>query len=216
MTEGTDFFDISPVINEQTAVFPGDTPFRREILMDFKKGQHLLLSNMKSTVHIGAHADGPNHYDPQGGGIGERDLSFYMGRAQVMTVSPPRGERIQMQHLPTTLIEAPRILFRTRSFPDSSTWNDDFNSVSVEVLDFLSKNGVVLVGIDTPSVDPAESKALEAHNAIARHGFAILEGLALEDVEDGLYSLVALPLRLQDFDASPVRAVLFKNPALFG
>ena len=216
MTEGIDFFDISPMVDERTAVFPGDTALQRDIALDFKKGHHLLLSSIKTTVHIGAHADAPNHYDPQGGGIGERDLSFYMGRAQVMTVGAPRGERIQKHHLETLVIAAPRVLFRTRSFPDPTTWTDDFNSVSVELLDYLSTQGVVLVGIDTPSVDPADSKALEAHSAIARHGFAILEGLDLEDVKDGVYSLVALPLRLRCFDASPVRAILFKNPAVFG
>ena len=37
---------------------------------------------------------------------------------------------------------------------------------------------------------------------------AILEGLVLAGVSAGVYELIALPLKLQGFDASPVRAVL--------
>jgi arylformamidase len=64
------------------------------------------------------------------------------------------------------------------------------------------------VGIDTPSVDPMTSKALEAHNAVADHDMAVLEGVVLDAVPPGLYTLVALPLRIEGADASPVRAVL--------
>lgn len=41
-----------------------------------------------------------------------------------------------------------------------------------------------------------------------RHNMSILEGLVLKDVPEGTYELVALPLPLVGFDASPVRAVL--------
>lgn len=66
----------------------------------------------------------------------------------------------------------------------------------------------MLVGIDTPSVDLMDSKDLPSHAACRRHGLAILEGLVLKDTPDGLYELIALPLKLEGFDASPVRAVL--------
>lgn len=64
------------------------------------------------------------------------------------------------------------------------------------------------MGLDTPSVDPYSSKALESHNAIFRHDMAVLEGVVLTGVEDGVYTLIALPLKIQGSDASPVRAVL--------
>ena len=65
-----------------------------------------------------------------------------------------------------------------------------------------------LVGIDTPSVDLFDSKDLPAHKAFLRCDMAILEGLVLAEVPPGLYELIALPLKLVGFDASPVRAVL--------
>lgn len=214
MKEGINYFDISPRISSATAVFPGDVPFSRKIALDFKSGDHLLLSAINTTLHIGAHVDAPNHYSKDGEPIGDRDLSFYFGKCQVITVKIPRGERIT-PHFVQTKIEAPRVLFKTGSFPDPSTWNSDFNSLHPALVDQLAAEGVQLVGIDTPSIDPETSKELEAHQAVAKNGLAIIEGIVLDDVADGLYTLVALPLRIEGADASPVRAVLFKNPELF-
>ena len=100
------------------------------------------------------------------------------------------------------------------SFPDPNQWNGDFNSLSPELIEHLSALNVVTVGIDTPSVDPADSKGLESHQALYRHDLAVLEGIILDRVEPGLYTLVALPLPLKDADASPVRAILLE-PGLF-
>jgi arylformamidase len=62
--------------------------------------------------------------------------------------------------------------------------------------------------VDTPSVDPFDSRDLPTHHAILHHDLAILEGLDLAAVPEGVYELIALPLRLVGFDASPVRAIL--------
>jgi arylformamidase len=59
-----------------------------------------------------------------------------------------------------------------------------------------------------PSVDALDSKDLPVHHALGRHGIAILESLGLAGVPEGVYELVALPLRLAGADGSPVRAVL--------
>ncbi|MGZ3696253.1 MAG: cyclase family protein [Bdellovibrionota bacterium] len=201
-------WDISPLISEKTAVFPGDVPFSREISMDTKNGQHLTLSSIKTTVHIGAHADAGNHYHRDGKGVEARPLENYLGPCEVIEVKLARGARIGIAHLNGRLPLAPRILFKTNSFPDPNLWNNDFNSLSPELIEFLADCGVVLVGIDTPSVDPVDSKALESHQALHRHNLAVLEGLVLDKVTEGTYLLIALPLALKDADASPVRAVL--------
>jgi arylformamidase len=212
ITDAPEIYDISPTLSERTAVFPQDVPFSREPTLDYASGnENLLLSSMRATVHLGAHTDAPNHYDPKGVGIDERSLAYYLGPCQVISVRLPRGERIRTKDLGSTAIRASRILFNTASFPDPDRWNDDFNSLSVELVDRLASQQVVLVGIDTPSIDPADDKVLECHKAVARYDLAILEGVVLTDVPDGFYTLVALPLRLKGADASPVRAVLIKD-----
>jgi arylformamidase len=204
-------YDLSPEISEAIAVFPGDTPFRRESLLSFAQGANLDLSTIRTTVHLGAHTDAPCHYHPRGVGMSERPLHLYLGTAQVIHVRLPRGERIRPDHVDPREILAPRVLFGTGSFPDPDRWNSDFNSLSPELVDWLHARGVILVGIDTPSVDPEHSKALESHQAIYRHDLAVLEGIVLTDVPEGVYEFAALPLRIRGADASPVRAVLWRD-----
>ncbi len=60
----------------------------------------------------------------------------------------------------------------------------------------------------TNSTDLFASSDFETHGACLRYDMAILEGLVLKHVPPGAYELIALPLRLVGFDASPVRAVL--------
>jgi len=203
-------WDISPPIFDRTAVFPGDEAFSRSISMSFEKGDHLTLSSIKSTLHIGAHADAGNHYHSTGAGIDSRPLEHYLGLCQVVALQIPAGERIFPHHLKED-IQTKRILFSTNSFPDPNQWRSDFNSLSPEIISFLHSKGVITVGIDTPSVDPADSKELESHQALHKTGMAVLEGLILNHVEPGIYSLIALPLPLKDADASPVRAILLER-----
>ena len=198
--------DISPLIDATINVWPGDTPFVQTVNRDMNTGGNLTLSDVRTTVHVGAHADAPSHYMADGADIAARPLDFYVGRCEVMDVDVKRGERITPKHI--RRIHAPRVLFRTGTFPDPRRWNNDFASLSPELVDELHRHGVMLIGIDTPSVDPFESKALEAHRAFARNDMAILEGLVLDGVAEGEYELIALPLRIRGGDASPVRAVL--------
>lgn len=204
-------FDISPEIHSGLAVFPGDTRFSHGISMDMRRGDSLTLSQIQTTVHLGAHADAPNHYFKSGDSIERRNLKLYMGAAQVISVDLPQKSRVEPRHIQHTSIQAPRVLFRTGSYPNPDHWNDDFSSLSREMIHFLHEQGVRLVGIDTPSIDLSDDKVLESHQAVAQYDMAILEGLVLKSVAPGLYQLIALPLRLRGAEASPVRAVLLKN-----
>lgn len=201
------WIDISPVISERIGVFPGDTPFQRKVLLDFEQGHNLRLSAVTTTLHLGAHADSVGHYHKAGAGVESRLVAAYIGNAQVLHVMGGAG-RIAWAEISGRTIKAPRVLFRTDSFPNPNRWNSNFRSFSPEVLEFLADSGVKLVGIDTPSVDPEDSKALESHQVLYRRGLSVLEGLVLTDVNEGLYTLIAPPLRLEGADASPVRALL--------
>ncbi len=201
--------DISPRINSQMAVFPGDTPFQEEFVMDFKTGHNLTLSNIKTTVHLGAHTDAPSHYHPMGEPIDRRKLNYYLGKAQVIEVNTQMGHRILPKDF-ADQIKAPRVLFKTKSFPDPYQWNSDFMALSTELLAVLFMKQVILVGIDTPSVDLCDDKELQCHNAIYKYDMAILEGIVLDHVKPGLYDLIALPLNIEGADATPVRAILLE------
>lgn len=211
MIKMTKIHDISPLIHEKTAVFPGDTVFERQVLMDTSKGDHLGLSWVKTTLHMGAHTDATNHYHKEGQGIHAAPLERYLGPCQVLHVKATRGERITPKMIAGKKITAPKVLFRTDSFSNPDHWNSDFNSLSPELIDDLARQGVHLVGIDTPSVDPETSKELESHQALWRNQVAVLEGIDLSKVSEGKYQLIALPLKIFEADASPVRAVLVEQ-----
>jgi len=200
--------DISPVVDESINVWPGDTPFVQTVNADMHTGANLTLSDIRTSVHVGAHADAPSHYVTDGIDIASRRLDYYIGRCVVLHIRVRRGERITPDHLNGKVVSAPRVLLRTGTFPDPRKWNNDFASLSAALVDDFYQHGVMLIGIDTPSVDPFESKELEAHQAFARNDMAMLEGLVLDHVEEGEYELIAPPLRIRGADASPVRAVL--------
>ena len=208
--ESCQIFDISPEISPEIAVYPGDTPFSANFLLDMKEGHHLTLSSITSTVHLGAHADAPSHYHKEGESIESRSLHHYLGTVQVIEVDLGQRERIQPEHFESS-IQAPRVLFKTNSFPNPKEWNDDFCALSEELIHFLHNKNVITVGLDTPSVDISDDKELLAHNAIAQYDMAILEGVILKDVPEGIYQLIALPLKIKGSDASPVRAILLKQ-----
>ncbi|MBC8327223.1 MAG: cyclase family protein [Planctomycetes bacterium] len=205
-----ELFDISPLVSRRIGVFPGDTPFSRDELMWIASGDPLDLSRISTTVHVGAHADAPSHYRLGGAAIHERPLELYFGDCQVIDAAVGRGQRIRPADL-AAAVEAPRVLLRTGTFPDPDRWNQDFASLSAELVAFLHDRGVRLVGIDTPSIDLQPDKALESHNAVADRDMAVLEGLALAAVPPGRYTLAAFPLKLEGADAAPVRAVLIRN-----
>ncbi len=223
-------YDISPPISPSLKVWPGDTAPSREILLDTANGDTITLSTLRTTVHAGAHADGPNHYGPMPDGtpapsIDEMPLEHYLGPCIVIDADVARGVRVTMKDLDIDLgaVDLPgRVLIRTGTFPDPTMFNEDFAALAPELVEAFAERGVITIGIDTPSVDLFDSKDLPAHKAFLRTGVAILEGLILAGVPssgaspgetgDGggntQFDLIALPLKLAGFDGSPVRAVL--------
>lgn len=200
-------YDISPPLTPKTAVFPGDTPLSRKVLLDMKRGDNLTLSTLHATVHLGAHADGANHYGKDAPAIDAMPLDHFLGRCQVVECAPTNAPRIEPKDL-LAPVDAHRVLFKTGSWPDTEIFNADYKALSVELVNHCAARGVRTLGIDTPSVDTADSKDLPAHHAILSYEIAILEGLNLSAVPPGSYELIALPLKLVGFDASPVRAIL--------
>jgi arylformamidase len=201
--------DISPPVSAAIGVWPGDVPFRRRVSQRLEDGANLALSSVRTTLHVGAHADAPSHYALGGAPIDAQPLDIYFGPCQLISVDVARGARVTPADLKTE-IRAPRVLLSTGSFPDPNAFTTDFASLSAELVEHLHAKGVVLVGIDTPSVDPFDDKVLVAHQTLFRCDMANLEGLVLSHVAPGLYTLVALPLRIEGGDAAPVRAALIE------
>ena len=201
-------WDISPPVQPGSPVFPGDTPYRQKWAAEIAPGCPVNVSEITLSPHVGAHADAPLHYDPQGQAVGALDLAPYLGPCRVIHAIG-KGALIEWKHLEHAATELPpRVLVRTYQRAPVDRWDASLAAFEAATIERLASLGVELVGIDTASIDPAQSKDLPSHQAIRRLDLRVLENLVLDNVPEGDYELIALPLKLMTADASPVRAVL--------
>jgi arylformamidase len=199
-------WDISPPVDEQAAVFPGDTTYSQRLHFSLGPDCPVNVSAITLSPHTGAHADAPMHYAAQGEAVGVLDLHPYLGPCRVIQCLDV-GPLVQIEHIAHALEDLPpRVLIQT-SRRASQDWAS-FTALAGEIIALLATKNVVLIGIDTPSVDPATSQDLPSHHQLLRHQMRVLENLVLDDVPPGDYELIALPLKLMKADASPVRAIL--------
>lgn len=201
--------DISRPLQPDIAVWPGDTPFNLESVLARSDGASVNLTTITMSAHTGSHADAPHHFADNVATIDEVALLPYWGPAQVVTVARSPGPLTAADFAGYDLQRAPRLLVRTpaQNLP-LSQFPQEIVYPTPELAAFLHDQGIILYGTDAPSMDAIDSKDLPGHNALLRHGIAILEGLDLRLAPDGLYELVALPLRITGGDGSPVRAAL--------
>ena len=201
-------WDISPPVHAGTPVFPGDTPFALAWAARIAPGCPVNVSTLTLSPHTGAHADAPLHYDDAGVAVGELALEPFLGRCRVVHAIGC-GPLVRWPHLAHALADLPpRLLVRTYARTPAERWDPDLAAFAPETIERLADMGVVLVGIDTASIDPAASKTLDSHQVLRRRGLRVLENLVLDAVPEGDYELIALPLQLTTACASPVRAVL--------
>ena len=202
-------WDISQTLRPGLPVWPGDTPFSHRPRWTIgEDGSPVNVAAFETSTHAGTHADAPLHYDPAGQGAGELDLAPYVGPCRLVDARAA-GPVVTRAFLAERVVDPPpRVLLRTYDTFPHDAWESDFTPVAAEAIHWLADQGVVLVGVDAPSLDPETSKTMAAHHAVRERNMRILEGLVLDDVPPGDYELIALPLKLEGLDSSLVRAVL--------
>lgn len=201
--------DISRTLQPGMAVWPGDPPFAREAVASRAAGDIVNLTRLVMSAHTGAHIDAPHHFADAAATVEQLDLGCYWGPAQVVTVTKRSGPLFPADFAHVDLAAAPRLLVHSpASELDPTQFPDHYVYPSPELAAVLAANGVILFGADAPSVDAVDSADLAGHHALLAAGVAILEGLDLRYAADGLYELVALPLKIAGGDGSPVRAAL--------
>ena len=200
--------DITQGLSPGMAGFPGDAPYAEGWTFRLGPDCPVNVSRVSFSVHCGTHADAPLHYDAAGAAAGALALEPYIGPCRVIDARGA-GALCEPKVIIGALDNAPcRVLLRLMDQLDPKTWPTGFRALAPETVELLASRGVTLVGIDTPSVDPETSKTLAAHHACRKADMRILENLALAHVEPGDYELIALPLKFENLDASPVRAIL--------
>ncbi len=209
-------WDISPTVSSDAPIFPGDEPYAVRETAALGPGCPVNLTALTLSPHIGAHVDAPFHFSADGADAASLPLEPFLGVCRVVHLIADVADRlVTPADLEAALGDVSgipaRILVRTRH-EALTLWRNDFAAFDAEAIRWLAARGVTLVGIDTPSVDPAESKDLPAHQALRETGIVNLENLVLDAVPAGDYELIALPLKLAGACASPVRAILRTLP----
>lgn len=205
-------WDISPPVDARSPVFPGDTVYSQVWGATIGPGCPVNVSAITLSPHTGAHADAPLHYEAGAAAIGAVALEPFLGPCRVIHAIGA-GPLVEMRHLAHALppVGPPlpaRVLVRTYAKAPLEAFDPECAAFAPATVEALAELGVVLVGIDTASVDPVASKTLDSHQVLRRRGLRVLENLVLDDVPEGDYELIALPLKLAAADASPVRAIL--------
>ena len=199
--------DISRRLENGMPVWPGDTPFHYEVSWTKADSGSVNVGSLSMSTHTGTHVDAPFHFDDNGKRIIELDLDLYIGPVRVLDMTGK--EAIGTKDLENLDLEGfNRVLFRTLSWQNSAEFPEKIPHLEADLGPFLAEKGIRLIGVDVPSVDPIDSKDLDAHHSLNNNGIHILESVLLDEVEPGDYELIALPLPLVEGDGSPVRAVL--------
>lgn len=201
------FIDITMSLNNDTPPWPGDEPFEYKLTWSMEDTGSVNVGQFKGSNHIGTHVDAPYHYDSAGLKIADLPVDRFSGRALVVSV---KDDSVITKKLleKLDLSEVSIVLFHTESWKDRKRFPDRYTVIGEDVGPFLKQKGIDLIGIDTPSVDPETSKELKGHHTLYKNDILILEGIDLSQVSTGMYELFAFPLKMEQADGSPVRAVL--------
>ena len=202
------YYDITQVNEKGMPRYPTTADFKLTIDRDYDLGFDLALSHFEMSSHLGTHLDSPYHMIEGGKKIDELTLDRFIGKCQV--VSLKNRDFICEDDLKKIDIQAERLIFKTDNcerIRQGSTENVYFRTDAGE---YLASMGIRLIGIDYFSVDRYGDKTRQAHKSILGNDMAILEGIFPQDVPDGIYFLMCLPLRNANVEGCPCRALLFE------
>jgi arylformamidase len=205
-----EIFDISKTLQEGIAVWPGDPEFRMSRISGIQDGQGANVSAVSMGTHTGSHLDAPMHLDDKGGGAESIPLDHLIGPVRVFEIKAK--ECIQTSDLLSLNLQGmTRVLVKTstREAPEN-IFNKNYVYLCKDAAEYLAEKGIVLFGIDAPSVDVWDSEDLPIHRILLKNKIAILEGLWLGSITPGDYELICLPLKIAGCDGVPVRAILRK------
>ncbi len=204
-------YDISVILGEESFPFPGDPPFRKEMLLSIENGESCDISALSMSAHSGTHIDTPSHFIDGG-----RTLDNYSARNFIL---PARVVAIEDKHsikpgdLHDLDIEpGDALLFKTDNSATgrsiSGVFSERFVYLTPEAAAICVGKEVGMVGIDYITIEASGDEAFPVHRKLLGSGILILEGINLKDVPPGRYTLICLPLKIKGGEASPVRAIL--------
>ncbi len=203
------WIDITHPLSNSIAVWPGDTPFQFKLANTKEQTGSVNIGQITASVHTGTHADAPFHFNSEASTIDQLDIQIFIGKTKIIDVTG--HARIGRKELESYALDGvERLLLKTKNHSTLTEFPKEIPLLKEDIASFLKEKGIFLLGLDIPSVDDLVSKDLPIHHSLYQNGVHILENLLLDEVEEGVYELIALPLKIIGADGSPVRAVIRK------
>jgi arylformamidase len=205
-------YDISVLLGEENAVYPGDTPYYRRVDSAIAGGADYNLSTLIMSAHAGTHLDVSAHYIEGGMTIDNLPFNRFILPARVIEVSGSRSIKPAVLER-EDLKEGCAVLFKTDNSHSGLSSSGEFSRTYVYLTDEAAEvcidKEVSLVGIDYISIEGYEGES-RVHRRLLENDILILEGTNLESVPPGGYTMICLPLKVKGGEASPVRAILLR------
>lgn len=206
-------YDISVPLSPNLPAYAGDPPIEFQPWTQLATGDSYNLTRVSLGSHSGTHIDAPSHFLPNAPGIEAIDLSTCIGPALVIDLCGCGLRPLEPDDLePALPAGTQRLLLKTAN---SALWRlpqppRNVASLTPPAAELLIERGVALAGIDYLSVAPASDPGT-VHRLLLGAGIIILEGLDLNAVPAGRYTLLCPPLRFDGLDGAPVRALLIAD-----
>jgi arylformamidase len=205
------WMDITVPLDEKLPPWPGDAPFRREIIYEIGAGGSVYnLSRLCMSAHAGTHLDAPLHFIAGGASIDKIEAELLVGPAYVLDLSHITGHIEAMYLEGKVPAGALRLLIKTRNSAmlGDGAFHEGFTALTAPAAAFLAVSGVRLLGLDYYSIAPFDAPA-EAHRAfLGAPGAAALENVDLSGAREGWYDLICLPLKVAGGEGAPARALI--------
>lgn len=203
-------FDITKPLHPEIAVWPGSPPFVQKTEKTFQ--QHSVNeSSISMNSHTGTHCDAPYHFINDGKKLKDLPIERFIGQTLVLNKKDNETieESLYRARKPKNRVK--KLIIKTAIEHNDVEFNRNFPAITPNDANFLVREGIELVGIDNPSIQKFNSEDNETHKILLKDNIIILEGLNLSHVDEGIYDLYALPLKIPDAEAAPVRAILIKH-----
>lgn len=201
------WIDITQPFTNAIGTWPGDTPFQYDLSYSKEQTGSVNIGRFTTSTHTGTHADAPFHFDNAGPTIEAIDVNIYIGDALVVDVT---GHAVitpeLLQHIDFSSVQ--RLLLKTTTHVNLEQFPTTIPVIDPTLGLFLKERGIILLGLDVPSVDALDSKEVAAHHSLYANGVHIVENLLLQSIPPGLYEFIGLPLKIVGADGAPLRAVL--------
>lgn len=194
-------YDITRELSENAIVYPGDP----EIKIKTIENSGYRVSDVRFSTHSGTHIDAPSHYLKSAMTVDKIPPEVLTGEVRVIDLTTVDGS-IGRYDLKGKILGSKRVLLKT-SFSGKKTFEENYQHITPEAATYLKEQGILLLGIDSPSVESFLGDG-SVHRTLLENNIIIIELLDLSVVEEGTYRICALPLRLKGLDGSPARVIL--------